>query len=167
MKNRYSITPFIVYLFSFSACICTGDEGREDPQPTLDFEYLVFGHFYGECVGESCVEIFLLNSDELTEDINDQYPDANSRYNGDFAISHADKFSLVKDLPDFIPSRLLEEIQNRIGQPDAGDWGGLYIEYRKDGITKYWLIDQMKSNVPDYLHEFIDKVNEKISYINN
>jgi len=61
---------------------------------------------------------------------------------------------------------LLDDHDTIIGQPDAGDWGGLYIEYNKDAVRRYWLLDQMKSNVPEYLYDFIDKVNEKIALIN-
>jgi hypothetical protein len=32
-------------------------------------------------------------------------------------------------------------------------------------VRRYWLIDQMKSNVPVQYHEFIDKVNEKVNLL--
>ncbi len=53
-----------------------------------------------------------------------------------------------------------------IGQPDAGDWGGIYVEYKFNSVRKFWLIDQKKSNIPAYLHEFVDKTNKKIELIN-
>ena len=36
-------------------------------------EYLIFGHFYGECIGEECVETFKLTDEKLYEDLNDNY----------------------------------------------------------------------------------------------
>lgn len=75
------------------------------------------------------------------------------------------KFIDANDLLNFFPSDLLLEPKTVIGQPDAGDWGGLYIEYNYNGTRKFWLLDQMKSNVPSKYHNFLDKVNEKIKLI--
>ncbi len=44
-------------------------------QTTANLEYLIFGHFYGECIGEKCVEIYKLNKTQLLEDTQDVYPD--------------------------------------------------------------------------------------------
>jgi hypothetical protein len=75
-------------------------------------------------------------------------------------------FEATKDLIDFFPAVLLESEQDVLGCPDCGDWGGLCIQYGKKGKVNSWRIDQMKTNVPEDLHIFIDKVNEKISIIN-
>ncbi|MFV0376550.1 MAG: hypothetical protein ACK5JD_04520 [Mangrovibacterium sp.] len=130
-----------------------------------DAGYLVFGHFYGECVGERCVEIFRLEKDKLFEDTEDQYPYGAGFYAGNFVQLSAQKFDGAKDLVNYFPAELLNEPDNIIGLPDAGDWGGLYIEYNYNGIRKRWLLDQMKSNVPEKYHSFIDKVNEKIAQL--
>lgn len=60
---------------------------------------------------------------------------------------------------------LLNEPSIVIGQPDAGDWGGFYIEYNFDGVRKFWLLDQMKRNVPNGYHDFLDQVNKKINQL--
>lgn len=125
-------------------------------------DYLVFGHFYGECIGEQCIEIFRLEKDQLLEDRRDRYPRADEFYVGDFVQLTPQQFAATKDLINYFPQNLLSEKTNVIGQPDAGDWGGLYIEYSYDGVRKYWLLDKMKTNVPAKYHAFIDKVNEKI-----
>ncbi|MFH6603545.1 BPTI/Kunitz domain-containing protein [Maribacter algicola] len=130
-------------------------------------DYLIFGHFYGECSGEGCIEIFKLENGSLFEDTQDIYPNAISYYRGNYMILNVDTFNGVNDLTTFFPLRLLGENDRIIGRPDAGDWGGLYIEYNVNGTRKFWLIDQKKDNVPPYLHTFIDKVNEKIRFINN
>jgi hypothetical protein len=41
----------------------------------------------------------------------------------------------------------------------------VYVAYNIDGVRKFCIIDQMKSNVPSKYHNFIDKVNEKISQL--
>lgn len=140
---------------------CNKDEAK-----LSDGDYLIFGHFYGECFGEECIEIFRLETNRLLEDENDRYPNYTNFYEGKYHELSKEKFEEVKDLIDFFPKALLDEDKHGIGQPDAGDWGGLYIEYNFNGTHEFWLVDQMKSNVPEYLHEFIDKVNEKIDLIN-
>lgn len=137
---------------------CTSD----DTEATINENgYLIFGHFYGECIGEQCVETFKLTNLSLFEDTIDDY-------NGQqlsFEQLDDDLFEKVKDLITFFPNRLLNEEEGFVGCPDCADGGGLFIVYKNNSTEKTWRIDQGKSNVPTYLHEFIDKVNEKISLI--
>jgi len=130
-------------------------------------DYLIFGHFYGECYGEQCIEIFKLEDNRLLEDSKDKYPNNSGFYKGDYHELSNKKFELVKDLINYFPDSLLKVNETYIGQPDAGDWGGLYIEYNRNGVRHYWLLDQLESNVPDNLHEFIDEVNAKIKLISD
>ena len=161
MKNFSFILIIIISCTTLWGC------EKEDEINLSGPEYLIFGHFYGECMGESCVEIFRLETNRLLEDTNDFYPSHTDYYEGNYTELSKSKFNLVKDLLDYFPEDLLNENNKRIGEPDAGDWGGLYIEYNYDGKRQFWLIDQKKSNVPGYLHDFIDKVNENIAMINN
>ena len=152
---RKSIFYFLL-LILISACT------TQDETALNEGDYLIFGHFYGFCVGESCVEIFKLTNDKLYEDSNDNY--AMEPFNFE-ELGH-DKFEQAKDLINYFPEKLLTEKESIIGCPDCADGGGLYIEYSKNGVVKSWRIDQMKMNVPTYLHDFMDKVNGKISIIN-
>ena len=141
--------------------------GCEEGNNTNLQDYLIFGHYYGMCDGESCVEIFKINDENLWEDTNDEYPSPTNYYVGDFYTLNDDLFNQVSNLITYFPLELLDEESVIIGMPDYADGGGLYIEYHYSGEHKFWLIDQMKTNVPDYLHSFIDVVNEKISIINS
>jgi hypothetical protein len=125
--------------------------------------FLIFGHFYGECYGEACVETFKLTDKSLFEDTIDDY----SGEELNFEELDNEKFEQVKNLVDFFPNQLLNDNNNVFGCPDCADGGGLFIKYFINGEVKIWRIDQIKGNVPDYLHDFIDKVNEKIGLINN
>ncbi len=129
------------------------------------FDYLIFGHFYGECEGESCIETYMLTDTKLFEDKRDNYFLDNAQL--DFVQLDQDKYESVKDLPEYLPTALLVEGEEVFGCPDCGDWGGLFVQYSKDNVVKSWRIDQMKDNVPQSLHQFIDKINEKIALINN
>jgi hypothetical protein len=97
----------------------------------------------------------------LSEDTTDQYP-GQQFYNGMFIALSQEKFELTKDLLDHFPQDLFSENDSIIGMPDAGDWGGYYIEYN-DGIRhRSWLMDKMKSNVPTKYHSFMDQMDQKI-----
>lgn len=154
MKNLLSIFLITTVFISCS----------KDDVATLDKgNFLVFGHFYGQCFGEGCVETFKLTSNKLYEDTIDDY--SGSEFN--FIELDNDAFEQVKDLTDYFPNRLLDANESVFGCPDCADGGGLFIQYSNNGQIKSWRIDQLKSNVPTYLHNFINKVNEKISLIDN
>ena len=153
---------FLTALLLLSAC---DDESVNKVETTPD--YIVFGHFYGECGGEQCIEIFKLTEDQLSEDSNDTYPSSDHIYNGSFHTLDAQKFDLVKDLSNHIPHELLSLSENVIGQPDAGDWGGIYFEISSNGEQQYWLIDKMEGNIPEYLRPFVEEIVNSIAEINN
>ena len=160
MKTLASVLIGCVMLFSTSC------EKSVEPNLVLsDSDYFIFGRYYGFCVGENCVDVFRLEQNRLLEDSTDVYPPSVGFYTGNYRLLSKQKYEDAKDIVDFFPKQLLDESSNVIGHPDAGDWGGLYVEYNIDGVRKYWLIDQMKSNVPARYHEFIDKVNEKVDLL--
>ena len=127
-----------------------------------DKNFLIFGHFYGECFGEGCIETYKLTDKKLFEDTIDDY----SGRNLNFIELSNNKFEEVKDLIEFFPNELLKSDKSIFGCPDCADGGGLFIQYSENGKLKTWRIDQDKKNVPSYLHGFIDKVNDKIRIIN-
>lgn len=157
MKKLKHILPAAVLLLTIA---CTSNDGDQQKAS------LVFGHFYGECMGEGCVEIFRLDNQLLFEDVRDQYPAYTNPYEGDFSLSRSRYYQRVSELWDIVPEKLYDESDTIIGQPDAGDWGGIYLAVSQGTVDRYWLIDQKKSNVPEYLHELIDSVNAKIAFIN-
>ncbi len=122
-------------------------------------DYLIFGHYYGECMGEECIETFKLTDTQIYEDLIDDY--SNNEF--EFEKLNTSKFKKAKSLNTSIPAQLIAEKDSTFGCPDCADGGGIFIRHANDGIIKTWRIDQTKSNIPDYLHDFIDKVNETIS----
>lgn len=156
MKNLF----ILIALLSFNCMACT----KEDKSESSD-NYYIFGHFYGECNGEACIETFKLTDTQVFEDKEDLYSNGSNTHQGVFEVLSSTKFDLVKDLGQYFPPSLLTDDRTIIGQPDAGDWGGLYIEYNQDGINKSWTLDQMKSNVPEEYYTFIDTVNAKIALL--
>lgn len=127
--------------------------------------YIVFGEFFGECEGATCVDIYRLEQDKLFEDIKDTYPSFNQYYSGVYKVLSKAEFDSTKDLMDYFPEALLSETDTVIGMPDAGDWGGIYIEYNYGTTRRFWILDLNKDNVPVAYHEFIDKVHEKCQHL--
>jgi hypothetical protein len=148
------------------ACSKNDDSiSKSPPEPTT--EYLVFGHFYGMCLGEGCVEIFKLEKKRVLEDQQDSYPSNDKFYKGDFLELTRIDFEKSRNLLDFFPDSLLQSTTSSFGCPDCADQGGLYIEYRYGNTHRFWHIDQSKKDIPHYLHEFVDKVNATIESINS
>ena len=154
MKN---IFLFLIVIGTFTSCDKDGDNITINEQ-----NFLIFGHFYGMCAGEGCVETYKLTDVKLYEDIVDDY----SGQNLDFVELNNEQFELVNDLADFFPVQLLNESDAVFGCPDCADGGGLVIQFSDNGVLKSWRIDQVQNNVPNYLHDFIDQVNARIVLIN-
>ena len=152
-----------VLIVLFTVGILTSCNKNDDGIEINEQNFLIFGHFYGECIGEGCVETFKLTDKKLFEDTIDDY----SGQNLEFLELGNDKFEQTKNLVDFFPNQLLNDNESVFGCPDCADGGGLFIQYSDNGNVKSWRIDQDKGNVPNYLHNFMDKVNEKIELINN
>jgi hypothetical protein len=106
MKNIFLLFSAIVMLTS-----CNKDE---DCITHTEQNYLVFGHFYGECFGEGCVETYKLTEMKLYEDLIDDY----SGQNLDFVELDNETFEQVSDLVDFFPNQLLSESETVLGCPD-------------------------------------------------
>ena len=126
-------------------------------------EFIIFGHIYGFCFGEQCIEIFKLTDDALYEDRKDEYQASEF----DFERLDDSTFDEVKDLKAFFPEELLDDDRTVIGCPDCYDQGGYYIEVEENGIKRSWFIDTNKADVPEYLHDFLDRISDKIELINN
>lgn len=157
LKNLISS---LVILFLFISC------DKKDENLVSTSEYILFGHFYGFCAGEQCVEIFKLTDSELFEDIKDTYPSWDTFYEGQYKQLSNDQFELVKSIKDNIPFDLTQEKGHVIGSPDASDRGGVYFAIVDGQGTKFWLIDQFDQNIPEYLRPFKDQINQSISLIN-
>jgi hypothetical protein len=150
-----------VCIIAWNLSGCSKDESIH--QKELD--YIVFGSFYGECVGENCVAIFKIQGSSLFVDTRKQYPNGMSRYEGTFEILPKELYDLVADLTEEIPNELLEMEPGTIGCPDCADGGGKYIEINIDGEIKAWSIDNGLNRIPESLHEFMNILEDKIELL--
>lgn len=162
MKNLviYAVVPLLLF--------CASCSNSPSPATTesLNYkntnEYLVFGSYYGECIGDKCVQIFKIEKGRLFADDYHRYPGRTSSYNGDFHELEAQKYEKVKSLVQSVPTALVQESNTVLGMPDAYDQGGVYIELQHNGEHKFWMIDNDEKNIPAYLHELVRDIHKAI-----
>ncbi len=133
-----------------------GSESTED--------YLIFGHFYGFCVGEQCVQTYQLTTTKLYEDTSDIYYNPEHDYH--FVERSSEDFALASHLLASFPADLLDEEPEVIGCPDCADQGGLLLVYEINGIKRSWRIDNDRQNVPAVLHPYLTSVDSVLALLN-
>lgn len=136
-----------------------------DQATEFNNEYVTFGHFYGFCMGEGCIEIYRLTHESVSEDTNDTYPRSDAPYEGNFQKLNDALFEAVHQNLVEIPSELLSTPSGVIGIPDAADGGGIYFEVIVKGERKFWLLDKNRQYLPEYLHPFVDRVEAAIEVL--
>jgi hypothetical protein len=142
-------------------------QNSEDISLNPNADYIVFGHFYGFCVGESCIEIFKFSGTTLYEDTLDQYPGRTEFYSGSFNKIIRPDNAGADELLENIPLKLLNTKSFVIGSPDATDGGGIYFEIKKGNRHDFWIIDKIRNNIPEEIIPFVDKVEKVILKINS
>lgn len=155
---RFSLL-FLTWVF-LSSC---SNDGFFQKESSDNVEAFVFGQYYGYCTGEACIEIFKLENETLFEDTTDRYPAGNTPYEGTFVPVKNENHLRLESLCDLAVRTLQPENQGVIGMPDAGDWGGFYLQFNVDGETKFWLLDTMKPNVDNRFHPLMDSLQAVIS----
>ena len=148
----------LILTIGFWAC----SESTTDENEVI--EPIIFGHYYGHCFGETCIETFKLENGKLYEDLDDDY----SRNDFNFVELSDALYEQVVDIVNHIPQELREVNGQTFGCPDCADQGGVYIELfdssNAEADMKFY-IDQSATNTPKYLHEFVDIVNAKIALL--
>lgn len=150
-----ALTPlcFLTVLMALSSC------AKEDSTPSIDT--LIFGHFYGKCVGEQCIETYKIEDSRIYEDILDPYAGGDHK---NFAFQQMPD-NLLLQIPDLIalfPQQLYKS-DLTLGMPDAGDWGGIYIQVRSQGVSHWWLIDKQEDSLPSWIIPFKQEVEKAIA----
>ena len=156
MKKKFlNISALAILVLSLSCS--KSDEGTDVNR------YLIFGHSYGECIGDLCVEIFKLTESQLFEDVNDKFFKDNVK----FKLLSDEKHLIALDLFKFYPKELENETNKSFGCPDCMDQGAIILQYFDEKCTSQrFVIDQHKNDIPLYLHEYVDRINDKIRLLN-
>jgi len=155
-KQRNTLKLIIVFALLGLATNCKDDNAVNLP---YDNNYIVFGSYFGECVGEPCIEIFKIENGVLYEDTADIYP-TTQLYEGKFVQLPQAKYDMVKDIITKVPKQLLSDTNTVFGTPDEHDQGGLYLELKVDGKRRFWMMDTYTNRLPEYLREFSNILKE-------
>lgn len=162
---RTSYIWIVVVMLLVAGC---GDEPTNvQPDPKQDTDYLLFGHYYGMCAGETCIETYKLTNSQLFEDSVDHYPDDLKGYPGKYVVLPDSLFQKIKGLENELPPELLTSESRVFGMPDVADGGGMYVERSENGVVKVWLIDNNRRAIPAYLQTFVERMRESIDLLSD
>lgn len=151
----------ISLLLVFSSCTI-------DQQVKYHYDYLVFGKYYGECIGENCVNIYKIADNKLFKDTAEILPTWVHPYQASCYAELPDSlYRISEQLLGSIPDNFLADTTIVYGQPDAGDWGGYYVEAKYDNKVRYFLLDTKKENIPKALNGFQDELESIIDGLNS
>ena len=127
-----------------------------------DGNYIIFGHSYGECAGTDCVKIFKLSETGLYFDTKakERKPD-----NWKFKQLSESEFIKAQDLWDLFPVQLLSMPDTTFGCPDCRDQGAIILEFSDGDQSLRFSIDQDHNEIPQFLHAYVNKINEIIMLI--
>lgn len=124
-------------------------------------EYILFGHFHGECIGEDCVRIFKLTEKHLFRDQINKYPGRGPHV---WKKMSDRQNRIAQGLPDLFPDDFLDAPQT-YGCPDCSDQGGIIFILKDNSTIRVWNIDKDKNQIPEAFHPFVDKVIDVIDQI--
>lgn len=127
-------------------------------------DYVMFGHYYGFCMGEQCVETYMLRDSKLYENQEAVYGGAEG---AEYVQLSSALYDEVYDLESAIPSELTELPDSTFGIPDSHDQGGVMLKIKKGDVIQRWSIDNDLDAIPAYLHAIVNLIHEKITLINN
>ena len=159
--NKHWIFQLMVGFFFFTGILSCSEEDPSSDQ----FDYLIFGTFYGECIGEECIEIFRIEDGKLFEDLDDRYPDGGSQESGNYMELSEEKYQEVKNLYDTIPELLWALTDGTIGCPDCTDGGGVYVEIQRGDENKFWVLDNFLNRIPEPYHEIVNTIHDSVNKI--
>lgn len=147
-------------LIFIAICSITLFACKKSNEKIIVGDYIIFGHSYGFCMGEECVEMFMLTNSKLYEDTVD--------YGGeDYIELSAELYDEVKDIEEVIPAALLTQPDTTFGCPDCHDQGGVRLFIKNGELIQRWIFDNDLEAIPTYLHPLVNSIHEKITLINN
>ncbi len=131
---------------------CKDDDNM--PNPLTDDDYLIFGTFYGECLG-NCTHLFKLEDGRLyADEVNIGIPEEIEFE--EYPMSEED-YELAEELWD-VPDDITQSDQTIWGCPDCADQGGVYLEiFSTEGRSKY-RIDTRNDDLTEDIIAYKDRV---------
>jgi hypothetical protein len=149
MKTQILLMLTIILLFS-----CR----KQDDFLPNNSSYFAFGAYHGYCAG-NCAHFYSISSGYLFQDNMERF-DGTLKFNSN-ALTQA-KYALALQVKTDFPQYLLDRPNIVIGQPDAHDQGGVYIELVQNGVMKKWTIDPDVEMLPVEIRNYISALSNTI-----
>jgi hypothetical protein len=152
-------------LFSVLTCFLIACTNNDDNDETPD--NIVFGQFYGFCVGQ-CFKPYQLTNIRLTVDDDEEHYMQGYTYKPTDVLD-ATAFREAKHLLEDIPDELLNAENGKVyGCPDCADQGGVYLELNFNRNTKIILIDNFDSeDQSDAILTYKNKIKNVLEALQN
>lgn len=152
------ITLFLILLISVTFWQCEKNLPKAETPHAADIERLIIGHYYGMCIGPTCIENYLLEDGKLYVDSKNEYG-KEFPYIGDWTERPAADYAIAAPLLESFPTEIWQADQQTFGIPDAYDQGGFFIEAKhKDGTHRAWNLDTNRDALPEYLRPFAEQL---------
>jgi len=142
-------------VFGFTAIFLALCSKEVKPEQT-EVDYLIFGRYFGHCLGEECVNIYKLTGNALYKDTSKAFVMTDF----EFVPMDQSDFEVAGSLIQQLPAQLLKSTESFFGCPDCHDQGGMYIALSTNEEIRTWRIDTDKRKVPGYLHHYMNQVNQ-------
>lgn len=145
-----------ICVFAFFLILsCGKDEEENLPCQTLVEEHLIFGTYYGECLG-NCANFYKIEACQVFEDDMLSYYTSDLKFMSD-PMSLED-YEVAIDASNMFPEELWNELDSVFGIPDAYDQGGIFIQKNQNGEIKSWNLDTNEEVLPEYLAEYASTI---------
>jgi hypothetical protein len=153
-------------------CACCALAGvscskEDDPDIVVEYpEYIVFGRFTQAswCSGETCVELYKVQTDGVYEDIEDEFPNGNNLGATDYVMKlTTTDFNQIMDV---LEKRNYEDLFT-VSSPTIGTMADgnfhYYFEYKSKTKHQAWVIDgTFDGSVSGALQPFLLDLNQMV-----
>jgi hypothetical protein len=126
----------------------------------------IFGRYSGFCpAGTDCTQLYKVTGYALYEDHVVYLRDHPTAIEFKKHPLPDAQYELATGLSAKIPLELLTSTTEIIGQPDAFDQGGIYLELLRDGIRKRWYLDTEPSNLPAGVRPYLQEITQVLAQL--
>ncbi len=154
-KSNFTFLCSILFVLTLSNCTMVDPVRAElEINPVL-----VFGTYYGFCGGD-CAHLYKIENQKLYADqgIDNLYLFRDRELPFATEPRPEEDYAKAKFLISDFPNQLLQEEQQTLGNPDAHDQGGIFLELTMGEEVKKWYLDTSTERLPEYLQEYAKQV---------
>lgn len=160
INNKGFLLNILIVLSFFMAC--TKSNSLENQPSEGDFDKMIIGIYFGECIGD-CATYFLLEDGKIYRDAVKNAFERNLSFS-DNPISLTDELlQRFTDLETLLPLFILESEEASFGCPDCGDWGAIHFSVD----DKSWTLDNSVDNNPKEIRAFVIEIQGLLMDLNN